>query len=226
MEHEERAGPTCGNWEHSSLLEVPQGAAGPGSSMEDEAGLERNGRGEQASRPVGGGGNGKSGSASSSGRWRWRSRPGHFPWRERFPPPTPKSHQDLLLTGLQPSSAEEVPGGQPWEARPPDLPLLPSPAWESWGGGGLQTCPTPDVRRWALPVEGKQGGEFCHLPGLVGPGMLQEAREGPGVREGAWAFHASPKQAQPPEMSFVYSQATRLPASREKGLFSRGLGDW
>lgn len=81
--------------------------------------------------------------------------------------------------------------------------------------------PAPDPRG-----DGKQA-EDLYLPEevLAEPGELPEVDRR--AREGQWGEGACPPTPLPgpaqlwlPEMSFVYSQETRLPASREKGFFT------
>lgn len=141
--------------------------------------------------------------------------------------------EDLLLTGLWPS-----PGGQPLGARAADLPaahragpsllLRPSPtaATPGEGQGVLGSCglwPGSDSRCAQLgpglpQTRGTGRGRF--LPARGGASTAQSSQGSVGGRGLALPSHASPQAGPAAKDELVYSQETRLPASREKVFYT------
>lgn len=102
---------------------------------------------------------------------------------------------------------------------------------ETSGTSGCSQAVTPDVHSWVLAGPRSPGGRQAgrrSLPATEGAGRARRAggsrQRGQGGSVGGRGLpsHASPQagSALAARDEFVYSQETRLPASREKGFFT------
>lgn len=102
---------------------------------------------------------------------------------------------------------------------------------ETSGTSGYSQAVTPDVHSWALACPRSPAGQEAHRRSLPARGGAGRARRAAGSRQRGQGgsvggrglpSHASPQAGSAPAArdEFVYSQETRLPASREKGFFT------